>query len=63
MIKKISTILLILVISGCAGLKDKMPTRKACTGEKDTLADVFCKKQTNPKMSFEKKIKDLNINL
>ena len=44
MIKKISTILLILVISGCAGLKDKMPTRKACTSEKDTLADVFCKK-------------------
>ncbi len=42
--KKISAILLILVLTSCAGLKDKMPKRKACTGEKDTLADVFCKK-------------------
>ena len=45
MIKKISSIFLIIILTGCATIKDKMPTRKACTGEKDTLADVFCKKQ------------------
>ncbi len=44
MIKKISSILFILIFTGCAGIKDKMPTRKACTGEKDTIADIFCKK-------------------
>ena len=45
MIIKISSILLILVLTSCAGIKDKMPERKACTGENDTLADVFCKKK------------------
>ena len=44
MIKKISSILLILVLASCANIKDKMPKIKACTGENDTLADVFCKK-------------------
>ena len=45
MIKKISSILLILVLASCANIKDKMPKRKACTGGSDTLADVFCKKE------------------
>ncbi len=44
MIKKISSILLILIFTGCATIKDKIPSRKACTGEKNTLADIFCKK-------------------
>jgi len=45
MIKKISTtLLLIVVLTGCATIKDKMPQRKACTGEKSTLADIICKK-------------------
>ena len=44
MIKKISSILLILVLASCANIKDKMPKRKACTGEVNTLADLICKK-------------------
>ena len=44
MIKKISSILLILVLASCANIKDKMPKRKACTGENNTLADLICKK-------------------
>ena len=44
MIKKISSILLILVLASCANIKDKMPKRKACTGEKNTVADLICKK-------------------
>ena len=44
MIKKISSILLILVLASCANIKDKMPKRKACTGENKTLTDLMCKK-------------------
>ena len=44
MIKKISTIFLILILTGCANIKDKMPKRKACTGENNTLTDLICKK-------------------
>ena len=46
MIKKLSTILLIVILTGCATIKDKMPKRKACTGEENnkTLSDILCKK-------------------
>ena len=44
MIKKIASILLILALANCANVKDKMPKRKACTGENNTLADLICKK-------------------
>ena len=44
MIKTLSTILLIVILTGCATIKDKMPKRKACTGENKTLADIMCKK-------------------
>ena len=44
MIKNISTILIIILVTGCANIQDKMPKRKACTGENKTLADLTCKK-------------------
>ena len=44
MIKNITTVLLIVILTGCATIKDKMPKRKACTGENKTLADLTCKK-------------------
>ncbi len=44
MIKKIFSILLITILTGCASIKDKLPKRKACTGENNTLADLVCKK-------------------
>tara|TARA_Y100000022_G_scaffold43242_1_gene35919 strand:- start:141 stop:275 length:135 start_codon:yes stop_codon:yes gene_type:complete len=44
MIKKILTMFMIILFTGCANIKDKMPKRKACTGEKNTLADLICKK-------------------
>ncbi len=44
MIKKISSILLILMLASCANIKEKMPKRKACTGENNSLADLICKK-------------------
>jgi hypothetical protein len=44
MIKKISIMLLVILFTGCASVKDKMPKRKACTGENNTLADLICKK-------------------
>tara|TARA_B100000902_G_scaffold352243_1_gene362768 strand:- start:575 stop:709 length:135 start_codon:yes stop_codon:yes gene_type:complete len=44
MIKKISSIVLIILLTGCTTIKDKMPKRKACTGENNTLADLICKK-------------------
>ncbi|MBD1167235.1 hypothetical protein IDG99_02055 [Pelagibacterales bacterium SAG-MED09] len=46
MIKKISSIMLIIILTGCASIdiKDKIPKRKACTGEKNTLTDLICKK-------------------
>ena len=44
MIKKVSAILLIIKLTGCTTIKNKMPKRKACTGENNTLADLICKK-------------------
>ena len=44
MIKKISALLIIILFAGCASVKDKMPKRKACTGENNTLVDLICKK-------------------
>ncbi len=44
MIKKISSILMIVMLTSCASIKDNMPKRKACTGENNTLADLICKK-------------------
>ena len=44
MIKKISSIILIILFTGCTTIQDKMPKRKACTGENNTLADLICKK-------------------
>ena len=44
MIKKITSILIILVLASCTTIKDKMPKRKACTGEDKTVADLICKK-------------------
>jgi hypothetical protein len=41
---KIITIFLILIITSCATVKDKMPKRKSCTGEKNTVSDLICKK-------------------
>ena len=46
MIKKILFIIIAISLTSCAGIKDKMPKRKACTGDQaKTLSDVFCKKQ------------------
>ena len=44
MLKKISIITLIIILSGCANISEKMPKRKNCTGETNTLADLICKK-------------------
>jgi len=44
MIKKISVLLCLLAITSCSTIGDKMPKRKACTGENNTLADIICKK-------------------
>ena len=44
MIKKISSIFLIIILTSCATIKDKIPKRKACTGENNTLTDLICKK-------------------
>ena len=44
MIKKISSILLIILLASCTTIQEKMPKRKACTGEKNTIADIICKK-------------------
>ena len=44
MIKIISSVLIILFLTSCANIKDKMPKRKACTGENKTLTDLMCKK-------------------
>ena len=47
MIKKILIILIAITFTSCASIKDKMPKRKACTGDETnkTLADVLCKKK------------------
>jgi len=44
MIKKISTIFLLILLTSCATIQEKMPKRKACTGENNTLTDLICKK-------------------
>ena len=44
MIKKISSILLIILLGSCTTIQEKMPKRKACTGENNTIADLICKK-------------------
>ena len=44
MIKLISSILLVIILTSCASVKDKLPKRKTCTGENNTLADLVCKK-------------------
>ena len=42
--KKIFTLLLLTILVGCATIKDKIPKRKTCTGENNSLADLVCKK-------------------
>ena len=44
MIKKILILLLTAAFTSCATIEEKMPKRKACTGENKTLADIICKK-------------------
>ena len=44
MIKKILILLTAVALTSCATIEDKMPKRKACTGENKTLADIICKK-------------------
>ncbi len=44
MIKLISSILLIIFLSGCSTIKEKMPKRKVCTDQNNTIADLICKK-------------------
>ena len=47
MIKSIITAFIIITLTSCSTIKDKMPERKACTGNETnkTLAEVLCKKQ------------------
>jgi hypothetical protein len=47
MIKSIITTFIFIILTSCASIKDKIPERKACTGDETnkTLADVLCKKQ------------------
>tara|TARA_B100001093_G_scaffold264064_1_gene252501 strand:+ start:309 stop:443 length:135 start_codon:yes stop_codon:yes gene_type:complete len=42
--KIVSSILMIILLAGCATIKDKLPKRKACTGENKTISDLLCKK-------------------
>ena len=46
MIKIILTTFIVITLTACASIKDKMPKREACTGNETnkTLADVLCKK-------------------
>jgi|TARA_B110001454_G_C12490696_1_gene338342 starvation-inducible outer membrane lipoprotein len=45
MIKKITILFILLGLTACASVKEKIKIeRKACTGENKTLADVLCKK-------------------
>jgi len=46
MIKKLTLVFLVLVLSGCTSIKEKMPKRPACTGDETgkTLSEVLCKK-------------------
>jgi|TARA_B100001079_G_scaffold244029_1_gene231024 hypothetical protein len=47
MIRIILTTFIFITLTSCASIKEKMPERKACTGNETnkTLSDVFCKKQ------------------
>ena len=47
MIKKILIIFITITLTSCASIKEKMPERKACTGNETntTLADMLCKKK------------------
>ena len=42
MIKQISIVLIPIFLTRCANVK--MPKRKVCTGENNTLANIICKK-------------------
>ena len=46
MLKKILLIIIAISFTSCASIKEKMPKRKACTGEENnkTLSDILCKK-------------------
>ena len=46
MFKKILLIIIAISFTSCASIKEKMPKRKACTGEENnkTLSDILCKK-------------------
>ena len=54
MIKKISILIIAVILTSCTTIKEKMPKmeRKACTGENKTLADVWCKKKQFMKKVF-----------
>jgi len=41
--KILGTIIVLIMLSGCA-TTDIMPKRKACSGENETVADLLCKK-------------------
>ena len=47
MIKKILIIPVAMTLTSCATISDKMPKRKACTGEETnkTLAEAMCIKK------------------
>ncbi len=42
--KKIFTLLILTILVSCTTIQEKIPKRKACTGENNTLADLICKK-------------------
>jgi hypothetical protein len=44
MIKKMLILLIAIAFTSCATIGEKIPKRKACTGENKTLADIICKK-------------------
>ena len=44
MINKYYTILLILILTSCKSINKNLPKKKTCTGEKNTIADLICKK-------------------
>ena len=44
MIKIISSLIIAILLTSCSGIKEKMPKRKNCTGETNTITDIICKK-------------------
>ena len=46
MIKIILTFFMVITLTACSSIKEKIPKRQACTGSENnkTLAEVFCKK-------------------